>query len=128
MSSYEEAKERIPTQMEKIINLLKAAGEEGVTNTELSTISLQYSSRISELYMAGYITETIPIKDGLYKYVLKKVVPPFDIKSATDEILTAIQKDYGNRITSEELKALLDEKYFNIHRRSGWYKLQTLLH
>lgn len=128
MNSYDEAKERIPTQHEKIIHLLKVAGEEGVTNSELSKVSLQYSSRISELYMLGYITETIPVKDGVYKYVLIKIVPAFDIKKARDEILMIIQKDYDDRISSYELDQLLDEKYFNIHRRSGWFKQQTIIH
>ena len=58
MNSYNEAKERIPSQIEKIINLLKESGEEGATNIQLSNISLKYATRISELRSKGYEIET----------------------------------------------------------------------
>lgn len=128
MKSYEEAKERIPSQLEKILNRLKKAGEEGVTNSELSRISLQYSARLMELRLKGYVIETIPLKNGVYKYILRKMSSEIYYTNATDDILMTIKHDYDNAISSEELKALLIEKYFNIQRKSGWFKQNTLLH
>ena len=108
MRSYEEAKERIPSQLEKILNRLKEAGEEGVTNSELSRISLQYSARLMELRLKGYVIETIPLKNGVYKYILRKMSSEIYYTNATDDILMTIKHDYDNAISSEELKALLD--------------------
>ncbi len=126
MRSFEEAKGRIPSQIEKIITLLKNAGEEGVTNTELSKISLQYSARLMELRLKGFVIETIAIKNGVYKYVLKKMADEIYYTNATDDILMMIKHDYQDAISSEQLRALLIKKYFNIQRKAGWFKHKTL--
>jgi hypothetical protein len=123
MNSYNEAQERIPSQKEKMINLLKEAGENGVTNIELSKISLRYNARISELIMSGYIIENTQVKKGVYKYVLKGFKS--DVKSylhAADEILMIVENGYKDRISSAELKNLLEEKDFTITRKANWYK------
>ena len=123
MFSYNEAQTRIPSQKEKIINMLKEAGENGVTNIELSKISLRYNARISELIMSGYIIENTQVKKGVYKYVLKGIKS--NVKSylhATDEILMIVENDYKDRISSAELKNLLEEKDFTITRKANWYK------
>lgn len=127
MSSYKEAIERIPTQTEKIINLLKEAGKDGVTNFALAKICLKYDARISELRRKGYEIETVYEGKTVYKYVLKKV-PSNDrfFMNATDEILMIVDQKFDGYITSKQLKKLLDYKHFHIIRKSGWY--QKLLH
>jgi len=127
--SYFETRQRIPSQTERIINLLKEAGADGVTNHELSKISLKYDSRISELRMRGYEIETTHKKKGVYKYVLEKT-PSIDslFLNATDEILMIIDTDFGGNIQSKELKSLLDLMHFHITRKSGWYKHQMKIH
>jgi len=42
------------SQSAKIIEVLKKAGNKGVTNYQLARLSLKYSSRISELRHDGY--------------------------------------------------------------------------
>jgi len=126
MRSFDEALKRIPSQEEKIINLLKEAHEEGVTNVELAKISLKYDARISDLRRKGYIIETIHMGKGIYKYILRKI-PSDDhyFKNATDETLLIIKDEYeGGWIHFTQLARLLDDKYFHITRRSGWYKQQ----
>jgi hypothetical protein len=127
--TYFEARQRIPSQTERIINLLKEAGADGVTNHELSKISLKYDSRISELRMRGYDIETTHEKKGVYKYFLIKT-PSIDTiyLNATDEILMIIDTDFGGNIQSKELKSLLDLMHFHITRKSGWYKHQMKIH
>jgi hypothetical protein len=127
--TYFEARQRIPSQTERIINLLKDAGADGVTNHQLSKISLKYDSRISELRMRGFEIETTHEKKGVYKYILKKT-PSIDslFLNATDEILMLIDTDFGGTIQSKELKSLLDLMHFHITRKSGWYKHQMKIH
>lgn len=123
--TYFDARQRIPSQTERIIKLLREAGEDGVTNHALSKISLKYDSRISELRMRGYEIETTHEKKGVYRYVLIKA-PSIDTiyLNATDEILMLIDTDFGGNIQSKELKSLLDLMHFHITRKSGWYKHQ----
>jgi hypothetical protein len=127
--SYREAQERIPSQIEKIVNLLKEAGEEGVTNVALSAISFKYDARLSELRSRGYEIETTHEAKSVYKYVLKKI--PADEKflvNATDEIIMIVEADFNGSITTNELIDLLDQKHFHITRKSGWYKQKRFLH
>lgn len=123
--NYFDARQRIPSQTERMIKLLRESGEEGVANHELSKISLKYDSRISELRMRGYEIETTHEKKGVYKYILKKT-PSTDsmFLNATDEILMIIDTDFGGNIQSKELKSLLELMHFHITRKSGWYKHQ----
>ena len=72
--------------------------------------------------MSGYIIENTQVK-GVYKYVLKGIKS--NVKSylhATDEILMIVENDYKDRISSAELKNLLEEKDFTITRKANWYK------
>lgn len=127
--SYREAQERIPSQIEKIVNLLKEAGEEGVTNVALSAISFKYDARLSELRSKGYEIETVYDGKGIYRYILRKI--PADNKfhrNATEEILQLVDEKFEGLITTDQLKALLDFKYFHITRKSGWYKHKRFLH
>lgn len=125
--TYFDARQRIPSQTERMIKLLREAGENGVTNHALSKISLKYDSRISELRMRGYEIETTHEKKGVYKYILKKT-PSADslYLNATDEILMLIDTDFGGNIQSKELKSLLELMHFHITRKSGWYKHQMI--
>ncbi len=127
MHSYEEALERIPTQIERIIDLLKDAGAEGVTNTELSQISLKYDARISDLRRKGFVIDVISEGGGVYRYFLIKT-PSQDylFKKAQDEVIEIIVSKYRNSISAYQLLELLDEKDFHIIRKTGWYKKHTL--
>jgi hypothetical protein len=127
--TYFEARQRIPTQAERIINLLKEAGADGVSNIELSKISLKYDARICELRMQGYEIETTHEKKGVYKYFLIKTPSnDFLYLNATDEILMMIATDFDGSIEENELKNLLIFKHFHITRKSGWYKHQMKIH
>lgn len=129
MNGYNETLKRIPSQMEKIINVLREAGEEGVTNVTLCAISFKYDARLSELRRKGYEIETFYEGKSIFRYVLKKI--PADEKfhmNATDEILLLIDEKFDGEITSDQLKKLLEYKHFHITRRSGWYKHKRFLH
>ena len=127
MSSYEEAKERIPSQLVKLIKALKAAGEEGLTNIELNKICLRYDSRLSDLRRKGFVIDTESMGRSLYRYYLRKT--PSNEKSftnANEEIFEAIKENFNDDITTKELEQLLDEKGFTVIRKHGWYKNKTI--
>jgi hypothetical protein len=112
---------RLLTQKQKIINALKDAGEDGMTNAELSKISLRYGGHIGNLYREGYKIKKYNLDGGLYKYVF--VSEPSTIKffrNAQEEIIEDMGDIFGDSV-SDELKNLLDTKHFHIVRRNGWY-------
>lgn len=123
--SYDEAFQRIPTQRDRIISALRDAGEEGLTNAELSRISLQYNSRLSELYKEGYIISCEHLNNGLYKYVLKAVPGGVVVyPTAEEETFFEIETRFEGFISSENLYELLQEKGYQIVRKPGWFKMQ----
>lgn len=122
--SYEDAKQRIPSQKEKIINLLRDAGEEGVLNTELVKHCIRFNARISELYAEGYKINVEHLGKGMYKYVLisepkrRHEIP----KSALEIVLNEIHEKYQGKIEAQDLQRILAFNNFHIVRKPGSYK------
>jgi hypothetical protein len=113
---------RLITQRQKIINALKEAGAEGVTNAELSKISLRYGAHLGDLYRKGYKILKFNLDGGLYKYVL--IAEPADykyFKNAQQEIIEAMTEKHDEDIAND-LENLLEEKHFHIIRKNGWYQ------
>lgn len=120
---YKEAQDRIPSQTEKIIRMLKEAGSEGVTNAELANVGLRYGARMAELYKKGYVVQKQQLKKGLCKYVLIRVSGENKfITNATEEILEDIELFFNGSISAIELKSLLNLKDFHITRKPNWFK------
>ncbi|HSW76022.1 MAG TPA: hypothetical protein VLG50_03195, partial [Candidatus Saccharimonadales bacterium] len=124
--SYDEAQNRIPSQKQKIVQLLRDAGAEGITNAELAKICLQYNSRLSELSKEGYVIETIHVKDGLYKYVLHKV--PGNIvyhsDALTDVLIAAYSESTNGWIMVERIPVIMAEHFSRMVRKPGYYQQQ----
>lgn len=118
--------QRIPSQIEKILKMLKDAGEDGVTNIELATVSFKYDARISELRMKGYEIETQYVGKSIYKYILKKIPSNYyDFSSATDEIIMDLYDEFGD-VVSTYFADQLEKKHFHVTRKSGWYKTKKI--
>jgi len=62
--------ERHQTQRSEILDLLKARGSAGATNTELNEIGFRYGARLWELKKEGYRIRTECLGDGLYNFTL----------------------------------------------------------
>lgn len=60
------------TQVEKILQLLKEAGDKGVTNIQLNEIAFRYSARLNDLRRDGYKIQATHIKDSIWKFTLKE--------------------------------------------------------
>lgn len=120
---YEDAKNRIPSQKQKILKALRDAGESGITNADLSNISLRWGARMSELYAEGYIVDIESLGKGIYKYALQHEPTNIVIKpqKAVDVLLQEVVK-IGDSVTSKQLQELLDKHNFNVTRKAGSHK------
>lgn len=122
--SYDDALKRIPSQKQKIVQLLQERGEAGATNSELVQICLQYNSRLSELNREGYVIETIHVKEGLYKYVLHK--KPGGIIYYADAISDVVNAAYiesnDGWIRIDRFLGIMEEHVCKMVRKPGYYK------
>lgn len=118
-SILNESKKRKPTQKSRMIEALIEAGENGVTNYELSNIATCYTARLSELYSVGYSISVTHMGNGLYKYVLKHApeMPKKHVKKI-DVVTKKINDDYSGKISVNELDLILDELNINVSRKS----------
>ena len=121
---YEETKRRAPTQRERLLEILREAGDKGVLNTDLVEVCIGYRSRIAELYQMGYKIDVEYLEQGVCIYTLRKepVVPITEIPTAISMVSKTIDEEYSGAITSETLVAILKELNFNVVRRSGSHK------
>ena len=116
---YQEAKERMPSQKEKVFNLLKEAGDKGVTNIRLNEIGLRFGQSIYLIKLDGYDIGIENLGDGIVNYTLKNTTPKQRKKyeKGIDVLMREIKENHEGNITTDELKALLDRHGFNIVRK-----------
>ena len=58
------------TQRDRVLALLIAGGEQGVTSEELNKISFRYSAVVFDLRATGHDIQTVPrVHTGLVRYV-----------------------------------------------------------
>jgi hypothetical protein len=60
----------MPTQKDRILNLLIERGELGVLNVELNDIAYRYSARIADIRQDGYRIRTNHIKNATWRFTL----------------------------------------------------------
>lgn len=122
---YTEAKKRMPSQREKLLEVLREAGHKGVLNTDLVDICIGYRSRIAEMYQMGYKVDVEHIERGVCIYTLleEPVNPVKDIPTATSVVISEIENKFSGAITADTLIAILKEMNFNIVRKSGSHKI-----
>ncbi|MFQ3543683.1 hypothetical protein Q7A53_06325 [Halobacillus rhizosphaerae] len=121
---YKEAMDRKPTQKQKILEVLRQAGEKGVLNTELVQIAIGYRSRIAEMYQVGYRIDVENIDRGVCRYTLKHEpdLEQTNKPSAIQLLITEINKKHSGNVNSKELMSILSSNNFNVVRKSGSHK------
>lgn len=68
--------EKKPTQAERILRMLRDAGDRGVVNYDLMRVSYQYPARIFHLrHIEGHVIEREHIKDTEWRFYLKPRQP-----------------------------------------------------
>lgn len=115
---FEEAKKRMPTQKEMILNALREVGQEGLTNEELNKISYRYSDRIYQLKTAGYVIDVELIGRGLTKYTLQEgMLNKVDKRSGIEVVKDEIDSKYDGKVTPEQLSSLIESLGLNVVRK-----------
>lgn len=59
------------TQKERIFELLRRRGKQGATNRELNNIAFRYGAVIFDLRKDGYDIQTVQIRKGFFKFILR---------------------------------------------------------
>ncbi|MCA1064421.1 hypothetical protein QTG56_22660 (plasmid) [Rossellomorea sp. AcN35-11] len=112
-------------QRDKVLELLRTAGENGVPNTRFKEVSIRWDARVRELYQEGYKIKVEPMNEkGVFLYTLleepaKKLGKP---KHALDVLIAEINKQHKGVITSEDLAELVRKKRLNVVRAFGYHK------
>lgn len=110
---------------EQVLYALKEKGSLGITNVELSDISLRYGAHLGKLYELGYEIRKESLGEGLFNYTLKSE-PPKDFvskKKAMEVLMEAVKEE--EIIDAEKLEQMLDDlgimvKYkANTHKQSA---------
>lgn len=116
-----ETKVRAESQRQQIINLLRSAGSNGVTNSEFSKIGYRYNARIQELYVDGYEIQVEELSGGLTKYILVKEPEVKNIKpdKALNVLIENIKSKYNGSVTIEQLVDELQGSNFTVRRNIG---------
>lgn len=116
-----ETRKRLATQRQKIIQMLMDAGQDGVTNTEMSKVSLRYGGHINEMGRQGYKYTKINLGGGVFNYKLFYIPSQIKIpENAHDIFMDTIEKRCGDEF-SAECSEIFDELYFHVVRKNGWY-------
>lgn len=118
-----ETKERTETQRDKIVAMLRRAGDSGLTNVELNRIALRYNARIQELYVRGYKIHSEELDGGVTKYILiSEPTEPFKRPDkAVDILIEDIECKYNGNISARELNEYLETQGFTVRRKIGSY-------
>jgi hypothetical protein len=118
---YDESKERTPSQRQLILNELRKAGDKGVLNIDMTSISHRWGARIQELYVQGYEIELYNHGEGVVRYTLisePESLGTLKTRKAKDILLDVIGE---GEVDGEELSFLLDELGLNVTRKAGTY-------
>ena len=103
---YEEYKIRKTSQKEHILNALKGAGKDGITNSSLSIIALRYGGLIHEIEMDGWQIEKVNEHGGVVRYILGDFRPSsIDNRNAYDILKSELSESLFNY---EELIRVLE--------------------
>lgn len=121
----EDIRKRAKAQGEKIIDALRKAGVNGLTNIYFyDNITKSLGARLTDLYERGYNIQCTKVKDGVYNYVLisEPIKQKPKAERAEDLLLNQIETEFNGKIDSEQLKNLLRENDLIISRKAGAFK------
>lgn len=116
-----EEKERIENKTTQVLNALRQAGEDGLTNAELSRIALRYGGHLGELYRDGYKIDKVSLGNGLYNYIL--ISEPETIvtrEKAIDKLFKAVNK--RGFVDAETLQRIMDANDITVRYKANTYK------
>ena len=104
---------------EQIVNALKIAGRNGVTNAEMSNIALRYGGYLGELYKDGYKISKEHLGNGLYKYVLLSEPDEAPVREKAIDVLAKEFEKLG--VSKEAFHNLLENSNVSVRYKANTY-------
>ncbi len=117
--SLREITGREKAQRNKIVQTLKEAGSQGVTNIDIARISLSYTARITDLREIGYEIECKNLGKGVFLYVL--IYEPIEFKKrkrAEDLFIEEIEKNTNGKADVSTILNILKKHNLMISRKN----------
>lgn len=123
-TTYEELKKRKPTQKQRMLQMLRDAGDKGVKNIDFTRISIRYGGMLGEFYKEGYKIDTIPLDGGVVKYILcEEPTAEFKKKKdAKDAFFDSIKEKFGLELANE-LDSIMEKINVNLRYKAGTHKI-----
>lgn len=114
--------ERLNDKRTDILVALRMAGHKGLTNVDLSKITLRYDGYLGKLYELGYVIEKTNLDNGLYNYVLTREpeVENYELPKAVDVLLEKVA--LRGSVTQEELSKLIENIGVSIRYKAGTHQ------
>lgn len=123
MTYTNETKKRTHCHRQQIVEALRKAGDAGLTSTQLNRISIQFGSRLSELYAMGYQVEVTEVGDGLHTYqLISEPDTPQTPKKAVELLINTINQRFDGNITSEQIEEALAQAGLFLRRNHGGHR------
>lgn len=117
MDHYKDFLVRVPSKKEEVLECLRIAGDEGLTNIELRQIAVRFTGIIYFLRKDGYIIETIKEGHGVFRYVLRGKQDPVDDESPLSILLKEVDK--RGTVSAEEFINILSSKNLVLKKLAG---------
>lgn len=120
-----EERKRLLTQRQKIVEALRNAGDEGMTNAELNKIGLRFGGSLGELYKLGYKIRKEKEHGGTWRYFFISEPSQFKVHNKASDIFVEEVIKRGGNIDYWAIKPLLNELNLQMNRRSGYYQNES---
>lgn len=112
---------RLAKKHEQILNALRVAGKDGITNGELSKIALRYGGHLGKLYKEGYKIDKEFLGEGLYRYTLISEPETIIVRQkALNKLLSEVEK-HGS-VDKDTLVELLEINNISVKYKANTYK------
>lgn len=112
---------RQANKREQVLNLLRSRAEKGITNAELSSVSLRYGAHLGTLYQLGYKIRKDSLGDGLFLYTLieEPSREKHDNKKAIDVLLDSVRRE--EIVDAGMLETMLEELGIAVRYKPNTY-------
>lgn len=116
---------RQDNKREQVLNMLRGRGLKGITNSELSAISLRYGGHLGKLYELGYKISKESLGEGLFNYILieEPSREKHDNKKALDVLMSEIKKE--EIIDAGMLETILNNLGIMVRYKPNTYNVQN---
>lgn len=114
-------KQRQERKREQVLSALRERGFNGITNAELSTISLRYGAHLGTLYQLGYKIFKESLGEGLFKYTLLEE-PSKDYKGK-QKAMDALKEALSQHVDVDKVEEVMNNLGITVRYKAGTYNV-----